>query len=143
MPWVEPDGSLYRGADWPLPRRLSSHPRSAGTFSRFLGDYHRKRGKIGLTEAIEKCTLIPSQIIEGCVPQMRWKARLQEGCDADIAVFDPETVAERASFADMTAHAAGMDAVLVGGTPVILDGTLDTQARPGRAVRGGRRNDAS
>lgn len=141
MPWVEPDGSLYRGAEWPLPRRLSSHPRSAGTFSKFLGDYHRKRGKIGLREAIAKCTLIPSKIIEGCLPQMRRKARLQEGCDADIAVFDPETVAARASFTDMTAHAAGMDAVLVGGTPVILDGTLDTQARPGRAVRGGRRDD--
>ncbi|WP_082109003.1 amidohydrolase family protein [Azospirillum thiophilum] len=141
MPWVEPDGSLYRGAEWPLPRRLSSHPRSAGTFSKFLGDYHRERGKIGLMEAIEKCTLIPSRIIEGCLPQMRRKARLQEGCDADIIVFDPETIAERASFVDMTAHAAGMDAVLVGGTPVILGGTLDTRVRPGRAVRCEGRND--
>ncbi|MBK1841948.1 amidohydrolase family protein [Azospirillum sp. YIM B02556] len=141
MPWVEPDGSLYRGTEWPLPERLSSHPRSAGTFSKFLGDYHRGRGSIGLMEAIAKCTLIPARILEGCLPQMRRKARIQQGCEADIAVFDPETVAARASFTDMTAPAAGMEALLVGGMPVILGGVLDTQARPGRALRCGGRDD--
>lgn len=137
MPWVEPDGSLYRGTEWPLPKDLSSHPRSAGTFSKFLGEYHRERGKIGLIEAIDKCTLTPARILEGCLPQMRAKGRLQEGCDADLAIFDPDTIAARASFADMTVPATGMSAVLVGGTPVIRDGALDTGVRPGRPLRCG------
>lgn len=137
MPWVEPDGSLYRGTDWPLPQRLSSHPRSAGTFAKFLGEYWRERERIGLLEAVAKCTIIPARIIEGCLPQMRRKARLQEGCDADILVFDPQIVAARAGFADMTAHAVGVEALLVAGTPVIRGGALNPQVRPGRALRCG------
>ena len=86
-------------------------------------------------DALAKCTTIPSAILERCLPQMRRKARLQPGCDADIIVFDPETVRDRASFADMTAPSAGMETVLVGGTPVIRDGRLDTGLRPGRPLR--------
>lgn len=135
MPWVEPDGAIYQGEDWPLPQRLSSHPRSAGTFATFLGEYQRSRGKIDLMEAIAKCTIIPSRILEPCLPQMRSKARLQDGCDADVLVFDPNTIAGAASFADMTAPAVGVEALLVGGTPVIREGQLDTRARPGRPLR--------
>lgn len=135
MPWVEPDGAIYQGEDWPLPQQLSSHPRSAGTFATFLGDYQRNRDKIGLIEAIAKCTTFPSRILEPCLPQMRRKARLQEGCDADLVVFDPRTIAGRASFAAMTTPAVGVAALLVGGTPVIRDGQLDTRARPGRPLR--------
>lgn len=141
MPWVEPDGTIYRGEEWPLPRRLSSHPRSAGTFTKFIGEYQRLREKIGLMEAIAKSTILPSRILEKCLPQMARKARLAEGCDADVLVFDPDIVASRASFSDMTAHAIGMEAVIVAGTPVILGGNLDMQARPGRALRCGGRFD--
>ena len=137
MPWVEPDGALYHGTDWPLPKRVSAHPRSSATFTKFIGDYHRMRGKIGLMEAIAKCTLLPGQVLEAMLPAMRRKARLQMGCDADVIVFDLETIDGRASFADMTAPAAGMAAVLVGGVPVIRDGALDTQVRPGRALLSG------
>lgn len=135
MPWVEPDGSIYRGEEWPLPERLSAHPRSAGTFTKFLADYQRARGAIGLMDAIAKCTILPARILEGCLPRMRQTARLQEGCDADVIVFDPDTVASQASFAAMTRHAVGMDAVIVAGMPVIVEGRLDTSARPGRALR--------
>lgn len=135
MPWVEADGSIYQGEDWPLPATLSSHPRSAGTFTKFLAEYQRSRRKIDMMDALAKCTIIPSAILEGCLPEMRSKARLQVGCDADIIVVDSETVRDRASFTDMTAHATGMEAVLVGGAPVISDGRLDTDIRPGRPLR--------
>ncbi|WP_127088248.1 amidohydrolase family protein [Aquabacter cavernae] len=137
MPWVEPDGSLYFGEDWPLPRHLSSHPRSAGTFTKFIGEYHRAWGKVGLMEAIAKCTIVPCRVLEACLPAMARKARLQEGCDADVIVFDPARIAAKASFSHMTAPAEGVEALLVGGMPVILDGRLDTQSRPGRPLRGG------
>lgn len=135
MPWVRPDGSIYKGEEWPLPATLSSHPRSSATFTKFLAEYQRSRGRIGMMDALAKCTTIPSAILERCLPQMCRKARLQPGCDADIIVFDPETVRDRASFADMTAPSAGMETVLVGGTPVIRDGRLDTGLRPGRPLR--------
>ncbi|WP_180899906.1 amidohydrolase family protein [Martelella soudanensis] len=135
MPWVEPDGTIYRGEEWPLPPTLSAHPRSAGTFTRFLGEYCRLGGKIGLVEAIAKCTVLPARVLEPCLPAFRRKGRLQEGCDADIVVFDPATISDRAHFADMTRSAVGMEAVIVGGTPVIVHGELDTAVRPGRPQR--------
>jgi len=141
MPWVEPDGAIYRGKEWPLPTSLSSHPRSAGTFTKFLGEYQRVRGKISLINALAKCTILPARILEGCLPGMRRKARMQEGCDADILVMDPNLVASRATFAEATVPAVGMEAVIVGGTPVILNGQLNTQVRPGRPMRCGARAD--
>lgn len=135
MPWVEPDGAIYRGEEWPLPKRLSSHPRSAGTFTKFIGEYWRDRGRIALVDALAKCTVLPARLIESCLPGMKRKGRLQEGCDSDILVFDPATIASRASFSDMTAPAAGVDALLVCGRPVLLGGRLDARARPGRPLR--------
>ncbi|RAH97347.1 D-glutamate deacylase [Acuticoccus sediminis] len=135
MPWVAPDGSIFRGAQWPLPADLSAHPRSAGTFTRFLSQYSFQRREIGLREALAKCTTIPAGILEGCLPAMRRKARVQVGCDADIIAFDPDDIADRATFSDMTAPARGVETMLVGGTPVIRSGRLDPQARPGRALR--------
>lgn len=135
VPWIEPDGSLYRGEEWPLPDRLSSHPRSSGTFTRFLRQYHRERGAVSMLEAIERCTILPARVIETCLEPMRRKARLQEDCDADVIVFDPLTVSDRADFSRMNAAAIGMDHVIVGGTAVIADGRLDPHVRPGRALR--------
>lgn len=135
MPWVLPDGNIYEGEEWPLPASLSSHPRSCGTFSKFLREYVRERNAIGLAEAIAKCTIEPARILESSVPQMRRKARLQEGCDADILVFNLEAVREVATFFEMNRPPEGMDHVLIGGVPVIERGQLDTSVRPGRALR--------
>ncbi|MGD8270752.1 MAG: hypothetical protein PVH69_11295, partial [Desulfobacterales bacterium] len=68
-------------------------------------------------------------------PMMKKKGRIQVGMDADIIVFDPETVADRATFENSTQTAAGMKHVLVNGTLLIRDEQLDTNAFPGRAVR--------
>ncbi|WP_210404039.1 amidohydrolase family protein [Pararhodobacter marinus] len=136
LPWVMPDGSLYEGEAWPLPETAVSHPRSSGTFTRFLGDYVRERGKIGLMEALAKCTIIPTRVIEASAPAMRRKGRVQVGCDADLVVFDPAGLRDCATFRDMNRPAQGMRHVIVNGVPVIRDGALDTDAAPGRAIRG-------
>lgn len=137
MPWTAADGSLYDGDEWPLGADKTSHPRSAGTFTRFLRQWVRERGVVDWPEAIAKCTLIPAQIIESCAPAFRRKGRLQPGADADVVVFDPETLADRASFARMSLPATGMRHVLVNGTPVIRDGALALDAAPGRPIRRG------
>ncbi len=66
---------------------------------------------------------------------MRRKGRLQAGRDADIVVFDPEAVTDRASYLDSTRPSAGIRHVLVDGTFVVRDGAIVTDARPGRPVR--------
>ncbi|MBO1074599.1 amidohydrolase family protein [Roseomonas marmotae] len=135
MPWTMPDGGVYTGDAWPLPAEASSHPRSSGTFTRFLRQWVIDRQTMSLLEGVRKCTLIPAQILEESTPQMRRKGRLQPGCDADIVVFDAGTLIDRADFKAMNRPAEGMRHVLVNGQSVIRDGELDPAARPGRPVR--------
>lgn len=135
MPWIDEDGAIYEGLDWPLPDRLSAHPRSSGTFTRFLSQYVRDREIMSLMEGIAKCTLLPAKVIQGCAPQMRRKARLQPGCDADITIFDLEALADRADFTAMNRPSEGVRHLLVNGTPVISEGGLNTEAAPGRPIR--------
>lgn len=137
MPWSNPDGTLYQGDEWPLPQDKTAHPRSSGTFTRFLKQWCIDRAAIGMMDAIAKCTLIPAQIVESTAPAFRRKGRLQPGADADIVVFDPATLTDRATFSDMNKPSDGMVHVLVNGTPVIADGALVRDVAPGRPIRRG------
>jgi dihydroorotase len=93
---------------------------------------------IELPQAIEKMTLMPALRLEGSVEGMKRKGRLQRGADADIVVFDPSTVSDRATFAEPAQRSAGMRWVLVGGQVVISDGALQDGGRPGQPIRRGR-----
>ncbi len=123
------------GPTWPLPRTAITHPRTAGTFSRSLRLLTRDGGPFTLAEALAKCSLRPAQVLQDRVPGMRRKGRMQAGCDADIVVFDPGTITDRASYDDSTRPSAGIRHVLVNGTFVVRDGDVVTDARPGRPVR--------
>ncbi|MDR0809201.1 MAG: amidohydrolase family protein [Gemmobacter sp.] len=135
IPWSNPDGTLYTGEEWPLGPDKISHPRSSGTFARFLGTWVRERQAVALLEAIEKCTLIPARIMEKCSQAFVRKGRLQAGCDADIVVFDLEHVHDRATFEQMQLPSEGMVHVLVNGAPVVCNGKLLPDARPGQPFR--------
>jgi N-acyl-D-aspartate/D-glutamate deacylase len=121
---------------WPLPPEVVTHPRTAGTFARTLRLLVREQGLLGLAEAVRRCTLVPAQIVQAAAPAMRRKGRLQPGSDADVTVFDPATVTDRATYTDTTRPSAGIRHVLVGGEFVVRDGDLLTGALPGRPVRG-------
>jgi N-acyl-D-glutamate deacylase len=135
VPWLLPDGSTYEGDAWPLPEDAISHPRSSGTFTRFLREWVRERQAVSLTEGLAKCTLIPAQLLEPSTPAMRRKGRLQVGCDADIVCFDLDRLTDRADFRHPNRVSEGVRHLLVGGTSVIADGELMRDARPGRPVR--------
>lgn len=140
MPWMRsgPDVKTPVFVDegvWPLPDDAFSHPRSCGTFARFIKMYVRDAKKISLLEAIRKTSLIPAQILEKSVPQMTQKGRLKIGADADIVVFDLNQVEDRGTFVKPNQTSTGMVHVLVNGISVIEHGNLDLQARPGRPVR--------
>jgi N-acyl-D-glutamate deacylase len=135
MPWTLSDGKAYKGDAWPLPDDATSHPRSAGCFTRFIREWVRERRKVSLIEGIRKCTLIPADILGPSTPAMRAKGRLQPGADADIVVFDFETLTDRATFTAMNRPSEGVRHLVVSGQPLISDGVLDVAARPGRPVR--------
>ena len=135
MPWIQGNGTLYTGDAWPLPEDAVSHPRSSGTFTKFLRDWVIDRKAVPLLDGIAKCTLIPARILEASTPVMRKKGRLQVGADADVVVFDLETLRDRADFLNMNRAAEGVKHLLVHGQAVIADGALLRDARPGRPVR--------
>ena len=135
MPWSMPDGSTYTGDAWPLPAEATSHPRSAGCFTRFLRHWVRERQTVSLLDGIRKCTLIPAEILGGSTPAMLGKGRLAPDADADVVVFDLDTLTDRAEFSAMNRPAEGVRHLVVSGRPVITDGIMDLDARPGRPVR--------
>lgn len=121
---------------WPLPPGAVTHPRTAGTYARTLR-LARERELMTLAEAIARSTLYPARVLEGVAPTMRRKGRIQVGCDADVVVFDPATVRDRATYTDTTRPSRGIVHVLVDGTFVVRDGELEPGAMPGRPVRAG------
>jgi len=120
---------------WPLPATVITHPRTAGTFGRALRLLTRSGVGLGLAEALAKCSLEPARLLADRVPAMRRKGRLQADLDADIVVFDPATITDRATYRHSTVPSAGIRHVLVNGTFVVRDGDIVPDARPGRPVR--------
>lgn len=112
------------------------HPRNAGTFCRVLAQYVREKKTLTLMEALRKMTLMPAQMLERSTPAARHKGRLQEGADADIVVFDPQTIADRSTFEKPMEPSVGVRYLVVGGTTLIDDGKLVPDVFPGRALLG-------
>jgi N-acyl-D-aspartate/D-glutamate deacylase len=111
------------------------HPRGAGTFARVLGKYVRQEGALTLMDAVRKSSLMPAQRLEAMSPQMRQKGRVKVGADADISVFDPGRVIDRATYEKAAQYSDGFRYVLVDGAFVVRDGRLQTGATPGKAIR--------
>jgi hypothetical protein len=110
------------------------HPRTSGTYAKVLGRYVRDEKAVPLMDALRRMTLMPAQRLEARVPAMKQKGRLKVGADADLTVFDPATVIDRATYEDASLPSAGIPFVIVNGQ-VVVDGGRLTTARPGRGIR--------
>jgi len=112
------------------------HPRNAGTYSRVLAQYVREKKTLTLVEGLRKMTLMPAQMLERSTPAGRRKGRLQEGADADVVIFDPQTIADRSTFAKPMEQSVGVHYLLVAGTVLIDEGKLVPNVFPGQALKG-------
>ena len=123
---VASDGLLQNG---------KGHPRGSGTFARVLSRYVREQKALTLMDALRKMTAMPARRLERRAPAMKNKGRIRVGSDADIAVFDPNTIMDKSTYEQPANYSEGMKYVLVNGVFVVRDGQLQTGVAPGRAVR--------
>ncbi len=123
---IASDGWMIDGA---------GHPRTAGTYARVLGRFVRERGTLTLMEAIRKASLMPARRLERRAPSFLCKGRIKVGADADLAVFNPATVTDNATYEKPGLPSSGFAQVLVNGVPIVRDGRFQEDTFPGRAAR--------
>jgi N-acyl-D-aspartate/D-glutamate deacylase len=118
---IASDGILNEG---------KGHPRAAGTYARVLGHYVREQHALSLMDAVRKMTQMPADRLG-----MPNKGRIATGADADLAIFDPARVIDRATFESPARYSEGIPYVIVGGTVVVNRGELVPNVTPGHGVR--------
>jgi N-acyl-D-amino-acid deacylase len=130
QPWMSIDNDSSGTAPEGALGQEHPHPRAYGTFPRILRKYVREQKELTLADAVRKFTALPAQ-------RMRLTDRgvLKLGMWADVVVFDPEKVTDKATFENPNQFSEGMDYVLVNGVPVIAQGKM-TSALPGKVLRG-------
>jgi dihydroorotase len=111
------------------------HPRTSGTYARVLGRYVREEKSLDLMTALRKMTLMPAQRLEKRAPMFKDKGRIRVGADADITVFDPARVIDKATYEKPLQYSEGIQFVLVNGVPVVKNGQLADGLFPGQAAR--------
>jgi N-acyl-D-amino-acid deacylase len=135
LPWVSFGSDAASMSPEPPFTKSSAHPRAYGNFARLLGRYVREQKVIPLEEAVRRLTGLPATSLE-----LDRRGFIREGMFADLAVFDPAAIVDRATFEKPHQFAVGMKHVFVNGGHVLKDGE-HTGAKPGRAVYGpGKKN---
>lgn len=119
-----------------MPYSKGAHPRGGGTFSKVLGEYVREMKATTLMEALRRMTLLPAQRLEPMAPVMKNKGRIRVGADADITVFDAETVKDTGTYTTGPQFSRGITHVFVNGVAVVLDGKTVPDVFPGKAIAG-------
>ena len=129
QPWcsVGSDGSAY-SIEGPL-RRGNPHPRNFGTFPRVLGVYVRELGLLSIEDAVRKMTSLNAAKVG-----LTDRGLLRPGQFADVTVFNPQTVIDRATYTEPFQYGAGIEYVVVNGEIVLQNGK-HTRAMPGRVLR--------
>jgi N-acyl-D-glutamate deacylase len=133
MPWVDSTGATMAwDAD---PADAKGHPRGSGTRGLTLRMVREGKWDISLMDAISKMSYLHAQYFEPFIPQMKTKGRLQKGMDADITIFDPETVTDNGTPTQGALPTTGIPYVIVNGTVVVKDSKVLKDVYPGQAIR--------
>ena len=110
------------------------HPRTAGSYTKVLAQFVRSRKDLSLAEALSKMSLMPAKRLEKRAPSFMKKGRIQVGCDADICIFNPNTVIDNSTYTNPTAAPTGMNYALVNGVPVLSNGRIEEWSFPGTGI---------
>ncbi len=111
------------------------HPRASGSYARVLGRYVREEKLLPLMDALRKISLMPAQRLEQMSPQMRHKGRVKVGADADLAIFDPAKVIDKATYEKPNLYSEGIPFVMVAGQLVVRDGKIVQGITPGQGIK--------
>jgi N-acyl-D-amino-acid deacylase len=130
LPWVSFGSDAQSMSAEGLFLNSSSHPRAYGNFARLLGRYVRDEKIIPMEEAIRRLTSLPAANLN-----LKHRGMLAPGYFADVVLFDPAAIQDRATFDQPHQYATGVVHLFVNGVQVLRDGE-HTGARPGRVVRG-------
>jgi N-acyl-D-aspartate/D-glutamate deacylase len=113
---------------------IKEHPRNAGSFARVLARHVLSQRSLTLLDAVRKMSLMPAQRLETVTTAARRKGRLQPGADADIVVFDPKRIEDKATYRAAGAPSVGVRYLLVAGTLVVDQGRLVEGVAPGLPI---------
>lgn len=131
---LQPDYCMI-GSDCIIEPSLNNHPRGSGCFSRTIGLYSRELKVITLMKAIKMMTLTTARRFEDVAPALKQKARLQVGKDADIVVFDYNTIIDTATVENPASYSKGIEYVMVNGVTVKDLKGIRTGVSPGKPIR--------
>jgi dihydroorotase len=118
---IASDGILEEG---------KGHPRAAGCYARVLGRYVREEKTVSLMDALRKMTLLPAQRLG-----LETKGRIRLGADADLTIFDPARITDRATFENPAQSSDGIPYVIVNGVMVVRNGEVVESIAPGRGIK--------
>ncbi len=114
---------------------LNNHPRGAGTFARTIGRYVRETGVLDLRTGLAKMTILPALRVQSMIPAMALKGRLQRGADADVVVFDPLAIMDKATVDHPGEPSVGIEWVIVDGQVALRRGRTQRSVLAGRPLR--------
>ena len=123
---IATDGYIKKG---------KGHPRTTGSYSMILGKYVRERKIITLIDAIRKMSFMPAKRLENLVPNMKNKGRIKLGADADLVVFNPDSIINKSSYSNPSAISEGIIHLIVNGNLVIENEPMDYSSNCGKPIR--------
>ena len=128
------DPDIMIGSDTIIEPSGNNHPRGAGTYSRIFGKYVREE-KVLSMDAIKKVSYLPAKRMESSAPQMKSKGRIEIGADADITIFNPNTIIDKSTVKDPTTPSVGVEYVVVNGVIVKDKDGIIQGVSPGKPVK--------
>lgn len=128
----DPDTMI--GSDTIIEPTYNNHPRGAGTYSRLFGKYVREEKVLSMMDGIKKVSYLPAKRMESSAPSMRYKGRIEVGSDADITIFNPETIIDKSTVKDSGAPSVGVEYVIVNGIIVKNKEGIVKGVKPGEPI---------
>src|SRR5690625_4317285 len=122
------------GSDTIIEPHFNNHPRGAGTYSRLFGKYVREEQVLSMMDAVKKASYYPAKRMESSALAMRNKGRIEVGADADLTIFDPETITDQSTVKDTAAPSKGIEYVIINGVITKDPSGLIKGVSPGQPI---------